>query len=232
MPIATMVIATATSGVALSRLLQLVSPSLPVGAYSFSQGLETAVEQGFVTSHEQTTEWLSSLLHQSLTRLDVPILLRFYSAWQQADAERLTAYNNLLLASRETSELRAEDLHMGAALRRLLQGLCVSTPVELPAQSSFALVYSALAVHWQIPNDDAVHGFLYAWLENQVLAAIKLVPLGQLAGQQILIQLGAQIPLCLEQAKQMEDADIGASMPLLAICSSCHEIQHSRLFRS
>lgn len=222
------------TNLSLLRLLQLVSPSLPIGMYSYSQGLETAVHDGWVANAEQTGDWLRGLLNNGLAKVDAPLLARLYDAWQTGNAQAVDQWSQTLTACRETAELRAEDKQTGQALARLLVNL------EMPEaqawqkrpDATLATLFALAAVRWQINKVDAVCGYLWGWLENQVLGAIKLVPLGQVAGQRLLQGLAGELPVLVEQALNTADDDIGGSCFGLALASSRHEMQYSRLFRS
>jgi urease accessory protein len=218
----------------LLRLLQLVSPGLPIGMYSYSQGLERAVDDGWLTSAEQVADWLHGLLQNGLTRVDAPILARLYDAWHANDLVAIERWSQTLVACRETAELRAEDRQTGQALARLLVNL------ELPEaetwqkrpDATLATLFALAATRWQISKTDAVTGYLWGWLENQVLCAVKLVPLGQVAGQKLLKSLAGELPALTDQALQLTDAEIGGSCFGWTLASSRHEMQYSRLFRS
>ncbi len=217
----------------LVRLFQLVSPTLPVGAYSFSQGLEWAVEEQIVTDEITALQWIEDVLQYTLVKVDGPVLLRMYQAWDKNDMQSVSYWNTFILASRETSELQTEDQHLGLALGKVLEGLDLNWVKRWGnGQTSFVTPYSLVSVEWKIPVTMVISGYLWGWLENQVLSAIKLVPLGQLAGQRILFKLAKSLPDYVEQIMSMEDNQIGGSMPLLAIASSKHETQYTRLFRS
>jgi urease accessory protein len=218
---------------ALVRLLQLASPALPVGAYGYSQGLEWAVEDGAVYDEPSARDWIRGVLVHTLTRTDAPVLARMFDAWTEGSADSAYTWNAYLVACRETRELRDEDIHLGQALGKLLVGLGLDWPgAEAPRNTGFALPFSFAAATWRIPRSVTLSGYLWAWLDNQVLAAIKLVPLGQLAGQRMLFDLAAMIPDSVERALAFEDRQIGAALPFMAIASSRHETQYSRLFRS
>ncbi|MCQ8119963.1 urease accessory protein UreF [Methylomonas rosea] len=218
----------------LLRLLQLVSPGLPIGMYSYSQGLERAVQDGWITSAEQTSDWLHGLLQNGLGLVDAPILARLYDAWHEHGITAVENWSQTLIACRETAELRAEDRQTGQALARLLVNL------ELPEaevwlkrpDATLATLFALAAARWQISKADAVTGYLWGWLENQVLCAVKLVPLGQVAGQRLLKNLADELPALVERALNLNDAEIGGSCFGLALASSRHEMQYSRLFRS
>lgn len=222
------------SSQAIMRLMQLTSPSLPVGAFAYSQGLESAIEKGLVHDLDSTERWIKELMHYGLGRLDIPLFYRLYGAWQAGDGKALRALNTEILAQRETKELFDEDAHMGGSLLRLLADLEMSeTEIWQRTEAvSFTTMFALAAVNWQIDMKDAATGLLWSWLENQVAAAIKLVPLGQTDGQRLIGRLLDTIPLTLADAEQLSDDEIGSSLPMLAILSAQHETQYSRLFRS
>lgn len=214
------------------RLWQLISPALPVGAYAYSQGLETAIEEAWVTDEHTTISWLSGVLKNSLLKVDVPVLCRLYHAWQKEDLLAVHQWNDFLLAMRESRELREEDRQLGQSLARLLNDLGFEQAYFNKPACSFMSLFSLAAVKWQIPLADAASGFLWSWCENQVAAAIKLVPLGQTSGQRILGQMIEVIDQGLETSLQLTDDEIGSVLPGLAMASAWHESQYSRLFRS
>ncbi|PWQ94791.1 urease accessory protein UreF [Leucothrix arctica] len=220
--------------VSLMRLMQLTSPSLPVGAFAYSQGLESAVEIGLLTDLASSRLWIKNIMSQGLARLDVPIFYRLYRAWQALDEAELRSLNAQIFAQRETSELQAEDAHMGGALSRLLidLGMTEAALWQRSEQLSFTTMFALAAVKWDIEINQAATGLLWSWLENQVAAAIKLVPLGQTDGQRLIGQLLEDIPALLVMAQQLPDDEIGSCLPMLAILSAQHETQYSRLFRS
>lgn len=214
------------------RLWQLISPALPVGAYAYSQGLETAVEEGWVTDESSAAKWIAGVLLNSLLRVDIPVLARLYAAWQDNDLKAVNDWNSIILAMRESAELREEDRQLGQALARLLIDLGCKQAALNRHSSSFLNQFSLAAVNWQIPLSDTASGYLWSWCENQVAAAIKLVPLGQTAGQRILGHLIEVMDEHLEQGLKCNDDEIGSVLPGLAMASAWHETQYSRLFRS
>lgn len=222
------------TNLSLVRLLQLVSPNLPIGMYSYSQGLEWAVHDGWVTNAEQTGDWLRGLLHNGLGKVDAPLLARLYDAWQTSDMEAIEHWSQTLACYRETSELRAEDRQTGQALARLLVNLDMPDAQvwQKRPDAMLATLFALAATRWNIDKADAIAGYMWGWLENQVLGAIKLVPLGQVAGQQLLQSLASELPALVEQALHLTDDEIGGSCFGLALASSRHEMQYSRLFRS
>lgn len=198
------------------RLLQLASPALPVGAYSYSGGLEAAIEAGIVMDAVGARRWIGDVLVHSVLKMEAPLLLKMIEA-PSAD------WNEMFLASRETAELRAETVQMGYSLNRLLPELGVEPcPYEEP---SFPAAYAQAVRAWGIPARQALTAYLWAWLENQVMAAVKAVPLGQTDGQKMLLALGAKL-------QDVDEAEPGNFAPGLAVLSSLHETQYSRLFRS
>ncbi|MDX1374281.1 MAG: urease accessory UreF family protein [Burkholderiales bacterium] len=216
----------------LARLLQLASPTLPVGAFSYSQGLEAAVEAGLVHDRASAERWIGDVLALSLARMEAPILARLIAAWRAGDAAAAARWNEVFLASRETQELRAETAQMGYSLRGLLAQLEDATPLEALEEASFPAAFAWAAARWGIDAHDALVAYLWAWLENQVMAALKAVPLGQTDGQRILRALGARLETLAREAAVLDDDGLGGWAPGLAMLSSRHETQYSRLFRS
>ncbi|MCW2271118.1 Urease accessory protein UreF [compost metagenome] len=218
----------------LLRLLQLASPNLPVGGFTYSQGLEWAVEAGWVQGAEGFRQWQRQQLDDTLGCIDWPLLARLYQACRDDDAQAFARWSQFLLANRETAELRLEERQRGMALARLLDGwqLC-----QAPAwRSSLALSQLGgmawLGAHWKIPLRDLALGLGFTWLEGAVMAGVKLVPFGQQAAQSLLRDLCAELPLVLEHALELADDQLGGGLPLLAIASARHETQYTRLFRS
>ena len=214
------------------RLWQLISPTLPIGSFAYSQGLEYAVEDSWVTNEDETLSWVSGQVKNTLSALDIPVMQRCYYAWQTEEYETVLNWNKWLLASRGAKELRDEDVQLGQALQRVLRGLDLELPVAEETEWSYITLFAYAALKWAIPFTDAATGFLWSWSENQVAAAIKLVPLGQTSGQKILAEILKDIPVAVKSAEQISDDDIGVLAPCLGIASALHETQYSRLFRS
>jgi urease accessory protein len=218
---------------ALLHLCHLVSPALPIGAYAYSQGLEYAVDAGWVHDEQSTLEWLGGLSRHALGTLDLPILARLHRAWCADDPPAVSHWSRQLLASRETSESRAEDVHLGGSLARVLVELRLTEASRwLDVDVSFATPFALAACRWNIASADTLCGYLWAWSENQVLASVKLVPLGQSAGQRMLHRLIDSMPGIVERALCLSDEDIGISTVSQTMASSLHESQYTRLFRS
>ncbi len=225
--------ATAIKPHALLRLCHLVSPALPVGAYAYSQGLEYAVQAGWVHDEASALEWLEGLSSHAIGTLDLPILLRLHRAWSVPDHAAIAHWDAQLLSARESAELRAEERHLGQALARVLLELELSEVRSwLELSPCFATLFSLAAVRWDIPELEASSGYLWAWSENQVLAAVKLVPLGQSAGQRLLYRLSMAMPAIVERSRSIDDAGIGVGVVSQGLASALHETQYSRLFRS
>lgn len=219
----------------LSRLLQLASPALPVGAYTYSQGLEWAVEAGGVRDEASARQWITDLLEWNLGRFEAPLLARLLAACRAG--KDVAELNEYFLASRETSELRAETVQMGYSMTRLLGELEGFPHSALPAlraldQPSFPAAWACAAVAWEIDDESALTAYLWSWAENQVMAALKAGPLGQAAGQRVLLALGERIPAVVEQALALDVPEFFNFAPGFAIACSRHETQYSRLFRS
>jgi urease accessory protein len=218
---------------ALLRLFHLVSPALPVGAFAYSQGLEYAVQARWVHDEATALDWLDGVSRFGLGTLDLPILLRLHRAWAAGDTASVRRWSDWLMAARDTSELREEDRHLGRALAQILATLGMDEAREwLHATTTFASMFALASVRWCIEADTAAQGYLWAWTENQVLATVKLVPLGQSAGQRLLHSLSAAIPAIVEAAQCVPDQDLGIGSVSQALASAMHESQYSRLFRS
>lgn len=219
---------------ALVRLLQLASPTLPVGAYSYSQGLEAAVEAGIVRDASSARAWIGDVMALSLATMEAPLLVRLMAASSAGDVAGARRWNEELLASRESAELRAESVQMGYSLRKLLVELEVPGARALAQfeEIAFTSAFAFAAAAWKVEPEDALAAYLWAWLENQVIAAVKSVPLGQTDGQRTLLALGARIPEIAQHAMQLGDDKLANFAPGLAILSARHETQYTRLFRS
>lgn len=221
----------------LSRLLQLSSANLPVGGFSFSQGLEYAVEMGWINNAESTKDWIRFNLAQSIARTDLALLNRLHKALVEDDFDGFHKWNQHALACRESNELYLADVAMGKALMRLLkdiQGIDSQHYLDLIRQKeiSFVSAFALSAYMFGLELIAIQSGFCWAYIDNQVAAATKLVPLGQTQGQNLLFELSQQVEQAIQLGNQIEDDNIGASLPRLAMASAWHESQYTRLFRS
>ena len=218
----------------LLKLIRLTSPSLPIGGYSYSQGLEFAISSGWVHDASTASDWIQGLLKNSLINLDLPVLKKLYEAWQEFDTQRVGCWNDFLSANRDAFELQEEDRQIGKALARLLVDLDLEEAKSFlkPPYGGFLTLYSLAAVRWNISLNDAAHGFLWMWAENKVLCAIKLIPLGQTDAQKILSAVIETISYVIMRGLDLPDEDIGYTTPAQGIASALHETQYTRLFRS
>ena len=217
-----------TTDTALLSLLRLVSPALPVGGFAYSQGLEYAVDAGWVKSEAKVRDWLAGALVHGLGRIDVPLVLRLHEA--VGDDELFGHWNDVALACRETRELRLEDQQMGRALWRLLGSM--EEPLPAIATPSWPGAFALAARRWGVAAGACCQGYLWSWLENQLTVAAKTVPIGQTDCQRIAAALMPAILNAVETGSALGDGDIGGGLPGMAMASMLHETQYSRLFRS
>ena len=214
----------------LLAVLHLASPALPVGGFAYSQGLEKAIEDGLV--HDATTarRWIEDLLLHALARYEAPMWLRVFDAATVGDMTAVRALNDDLLAARETAELRAESLQMGTSLLRIFPVLHLTPPgferVSYPC--AFALACAQLGVD----RRSGLAAYLWSWLENQTLVAVKSVPLGQQAGQTLLFALHDALLNAISTAEALRDDELGGASIQFALTAARHELQYSRLYRS
>ena len=214
----------------------LTSPSLPIGAFAYSQGLESAIERRLVFDRDSLEEWCRTYLLNGLARLDVPMLRRLYRAYTQGTPSLVEALNQDVLAMRETKELYDEEVNLGRSLRRVIRSqqsrLNLSKlqwavdAKRLGYLSLFALLGHGLA----LDEEMVVASFLWSWLDNQVMVACKSIPLGQTDAQAVLLDSRSTIQMIMENPTT-EEAHL-SSLPGAALLSALHEEQYSRLFRS
>jgi len=223
----------------LLHTLWLASPALPVGGFSYSEGLEAAVDAGLVTDEASAAAWLIEQLHLSLARSDLAVVAQAIPAWRTGDLPRIRALNEWVLATRETQELRLQTEQMGRSLLAWAQSLgALGDEVAQPLQAadlqppSYPVAMACAAAASGAPLPDSLAGYAFGWAENMVQAAIKSIPLGQSAGQRMLAQLVRDIPAAIDHALSLRDEQRQAFTPRLAILSARHETQYSRLFRS
>jgi len=222
------------------RLLQLASPALPVGAFSYSQGLEAAADAAVVSNAADTERWIATLLMRFMARLEAPLWLLSYQAFAIADEAALGAQNSFYLASRETAAWRDESRQMGWSLAQLAirldwlsakQRACVQT-LGRPA---YPLMFAGCAEALKLPAIVALSGYLFAWLEGQCVVAQKILPIGQSAAQEMLFRLAESIPAIVQDAVKRAGGGLAAVetfAPHLGILAARHESQYSKMFRS
>lgn len=213
------------------QLLRLASPALPIGAYSYSQGMESAIEHGIAHDAASARRWIADQLHGPLGQWEAPLLWHHLLAAAQADWTRLDELNQRWLASRETRELRAETEQTGYSLIQLLKALDASV---LPLQGVVGLLaaWALAAKHWQVSPQAALQAYLWSWLENQVMVLMKALPMGQVAGQKLLGELLPDLEEASVWAQHAPEENLSGFSPALAHLSASHETQYSRLFRS
>lgn len=221
----------------LTALLHLASPALPIGAFSYSQGLEAAIEANLIADADSARDWIASGLANVLARGELPFLAHQIERWHTHDATNLTQANSEFLASRESAELRRETEQMGWSLRQLCVSLewgdaerRATLAAIVPLAQPTAFAYAAFA--HGVSTEAALAAYAFSWVENQAAAALKAVPLGQLAGQRIIVALRAPIDAAVQHALATAPGDINTFAPQLGILSARHESQYSRLFRS
>lgn len=227
----------------LLSLLQLASPALPVGAYSYSDGLETLVDRGAIANSKHLQEWLVQELSYGAIRLETAVMVRGYRSVESGDIEALGYWNAWLSAAKETAELRSQSWQMGGSLMRLLLDLHLSPPAEtilsLQALASavgtpcnYAIAFGIAGSYWQIEITAATLGYLQSWASHLIGAGVKLIPLGQTAGQQLLLELAPKLTLATQNILALEDDQLSSCGWGLALASMAHETQYTRLFRS
>jgi urease accessory protein len=227
-----MLLMTEDANLSLLRLLQLSSASLPIGAYAFSQAMESAVQSGWISDSDDARQWLSLQMTHSIASVDAPILLRLMRSLDRDDLETFVYWNAYSLACRESKELRLADIEMGAAMKRLLENVDLSFPCIDRKEICFCAGFAVAAVQWKILPRMALTGLFWSWLENSIAAAVKLVPLGQNAAQRLIGELLPIIQPAIEKAELMDDRFVGSGLPAIGMASAWHESQHTRLFRS
>jgi urease accessory protein len=216
----------------LLHLLQFASPALPIGGYSYSQGLETALEEGLVSDADSARAWIARCLDEVVARWDAPVLWRLLKASAARDGDAVAQWGQCFMASRDTAELRAETVQMGYSLGRLIAELGVADTSALGEDVTLPLAFACAVDGLDIPHDDALLAMLFAWVENQVLVCVKSVPLGQVAGQRLLLSLRPEIERAALLARSLPDDALSNWAPGLSMLSMRHEVQHGRLYRS
>ena len=223
------------------RLLQLAT--VPVGAYSYSEGLETLVDFAKINNENTLQKWLEHSLKYGAIRLEAAVMVRAYRATIVGDLEALSYWNAWATAAKETEELRLQSWQMGRSMVRLLQDIHLPLQANvLPSvqeltevcgnNCNFAIAFGMAAVKLEIEEGAAVLGYLYSWAANLVNAGVKLIPLGQTVGQQLLLNLDSQINFVAQEVLRLEDDNLSSCSWGLALASMAHENQYTRLFRS
>jgi len=218
-------------------LIWLASPALPVGGFSYSEGLESAVDAGLVTGEAQAADWLADQLQLGLARSDLAVVARAAAAWTRGDDAAVAALNDWVTATRESHELAQQTQQMGRSMLEWLRNRAADDPrvamlAALSPAPTWPVAFALAGARTGAAPADVLASFAFGWAENMVQAALKAVPLGQNAGQRILGRLADAIPAAVDIAMQLGDDERQAFAPMLAILSAHHETQYSRLFRS
>lgn len=213
----------------LLSLLTLSSTALPVGAYCYSQGVESAIDRGMINDEQSSIEYFNDVLEMLLVRFELPILKRLMQNFDQDDA--FLYWATIYRASRESAELLAESQQLAFSLNAWIRDV-LKCPVIVKKQFGYVPVYAQLCGELKLNVDEVLTAYAFAVLENQVLAAVKTVPLGQMSGQRILWHLHQEIPAAIERALALKDDELSSALPNYAMLSMQHETQYSRLFRS
>ncbi len=221
----------------LVRLLQMASPMLPVGAYAYSQGMEWLIDEKMLTDVQQIGQWIHSVMELPLAQYELPVLLRMMRACHAGDADSLADWNGQFVASRDTTEGRAETLQMGYSLLRLAREMPDFGADDLAilagqTEVAFPCAWAWMTSAWQLDETDSMLGYAWSWLENQVAVVMKTLPLGQVAGQTLLAQCGKSLPEIVRNAMDLPDDMLNSVSPLYSMAGCWHETQYSRLFRS
>jgi urease accessory protein len=219
----------------LLKLLQLASPLLPVGGYSYSEGLESAISQGIISDRITLQNWIEHELRFGAIRIETAVMDRAYLGEMQSNRVKLQYWNYWLSAARETEELRQQSWQMGGSLIKLLVELTPeiqNTIKEIDRPCNYAIAFGIAAQHWQIDRQATIAAYLHSWVTNLIGAGIKLIPLGQTTGQQLLWQLQEELDRMSATIPTLVDEDLYACSWGLSLASMQHETLYSRLFRS
>ena len=221
----------------LPRLLQLASPALPVGAYSYSQGLEWAIEIGDVTNSATAQRWIEDHLSLVFSRFEAPVYAAGFDAWQREAVPEVRRLNAEFIASRESAEPRAETLQVGFSYAAWCREVVASTDSQRATLASLdrvcAPVGAALAaVASGVSVRDGLLAYVFGFTENQVMVMAKALPMGQIAAQKLLFALGDAVTAAVDSALALSEPDWASASPWLTIAQMQHETQYSRLFRS
>ena len=228
-------IAGAMPAASLLQLIWLASPALPIGGFSYSEGIEAGVEWGGIDSEARASDWIVDQLHLGLARGDLPVVAQSIDAWRRADPARIAALNAWVLQTRESTEFLLQTEQMGRSFVEWLKLHHADIAAQfdgLAITITYPVAFAFAASRTQASVRDGCLAFAFGWAENMIGAAVKSVPLGQSAGQRMLGRLSAEIPAAVDRAIALDDDERQAFSPMLAIHSARHETQYSRLFRS
>jgi urease accessory protein len=224
--------ATTPTDAALLQLMWMASPALPIGAFSYSEGLESAVDAGLAGTEASAGDWLVDQLHLTLARAELPVTAQAVAAWRAGDVGRIAELNDWVLRTRESSELLQQTEQMGRSMVEWLKSVHPELAARAPQPLAYPLAWALAISASTVTVREALLACAFGWAENMMQAAVKSVPLGQSAGQRILLRLAAEIPAAVDHALALGNDERQAFAPMLAILSARHETQYSRLFRS
>ena len=214
----------------LAKLLSLTNPNLPIGGFTYSQGIEYAAEIGLIHNQQTAYTWIHTQLSTSLAATDLVLLRCMYQAWCDKNAEVLKELDELAIACRETSELRLEELQKAKALEKIISNLCPRA--ELAGSRSYICLYAFIGFEWSIPMQSLLIGYVWTYLESQVASVVKILPLGQTQGQKLLHALLEDIEAVIQKSYSLSLEDLGFSGLMAIQVSSLHETQYTRIYRS
>lgn len=217
----------------LGRLLQLSSANLPVGAFVYSEGLETLIVQGTIRTAVDLQQWLADALDVGSIRVDAALLQRQMAAMTANDTERFQYWDAWLGASRESEEMRMQSHHMGRALWRLYREMDgEKAPLVKGNANHYVSVFAQVAVAWRLPVAATLYAYIHSWAANLLTAGVRLIPLGQSDGQSVLWKLQEQIEAVLSFAQDASDEALCSWNIGQTLASMKHETLYSRLYRS
>ena len=215
----------------IASAFSLVSPNLPIGAFSYSEALESAVENKIVTDCDSFYKWLIHNLKRSLAYFELPVLRHLY---ESNNVDEFSFWTQRAIAMRNTLELRKEEDDKGKAFVRLISSLLLTDNKEFleVARRSYLSAFSLYAKSDDLSLEMMLQCYLFSYIESQCIAAVKLVPLGQTDAWKCIKNASHLSDEIIEKSLTVKDDEIGAGLVNLSILSVKHETQYSRIFRS
>jgi urease accessory protein len=228
------------SGVHLQRLMTWLSPAFPVGAFTYSHGLEAAVETGMVADREDLSSWAETIVSSGTGRVDAALFCTAYDAVGNEDAAGLAWVLERGDAMRPTRELGLETLSQGvafvsAATRHWLSPWLMrlnDIATQMDREIAYPVAVGVTAADHGIPVLPALEAYLHAFAANIVSAGVRAIPLGQSDGLHVLAGLEPVIVAAAKAALARPVDDMGSAAIMVDWASTIHETQYSRLFRS